>query len=75
MSMLKINGAAWRSMRFSVFPQRFYSVAGICTARTSAICIFNRCGNAVRAPLWCDRDLVDLFFFHHNVIKDTGKHF
>jgi len=31
------------------------SVAGVCIARTSAICtFFKRCGNAVRTPLWCD---------------------
>jgi len=33
LSMLKINAAAWRS-------RRLHSVAGVCTARTSAICNF-----------------------------------
>jgi len=42
----------------TAFPQRLHSVAGVCTARTSAFCIFfKRCGNAVRTPLWCDRGL------------------
>ena len=36
----------------------FHSVAGVCTARTSAICnFFKRCGNVERTPLWCDRGL------------------
>ena len=30
------------------------SVAGIRTARTSICNFFERCGNAVRTPLWCD---------------------
>ena len=51
LSMLKENAAAWRS-------RRMHSVAGVCTARTSTFCnFFKRCGNAVRTPLWCDRDL------------------
>jgi len=44
LSMLKINAAAWRSSRLhsvsTAFPQRFHSTAGVCTARTSAICNF-----------------------------------
>jgi len=35
----------------TAFPHRFHGVAGVCTARTSAICnCFKRCGNAVRTP-------------------------
>ena len=51
LSMLKVNAAAWRA-------RRLHSVAGVCTARTSAFCNFiKRCGNAVMTPLWCDRGL------------------
>ena len=61
LSMFKINAAAWHSMRlhsvFTAFLQSAHSIAGDCTARTSAICNFERCGNAVRTPLWCDRSL------------------
>ena len=39
--MLKTNTATWRS-------RRLHSVAGVCTACTSAFCIFKRCVNAVK---------------------------
>jgi len=38
-----------RRIAFQTIAQRFHSVAGDCTARTSAFCnFFERCGNAVR---------------------------
>ena len=38
----------------TALPQRLHSVASVCTARTSAFCIFKCCGDAVITPLWCD---------------------
>ena len=42
-------------MAFYAIVQRLHSVAGVCTARTSAFCNFF---NAVRTPLWCDRGFI-----------------
>jgi len=41
--------------------QRVHSVADDCTARTSAVCILlERCGNAIRTPLWCNRGFMQI---------------
>ena len=58
LSMFKINAATWSS-RWSQclhsVSTAIHSVAGDCSARTSAICsFFERCWNVVRAPLWFD---------------------
>jgi len=61
LSMLKINAAAWRS-------RRLHSVAAVCTARTSAICIFfkhwERCKDATLVwqgfYLWAIANVINL---------------
>jgi len=57
LSMFKINAAAWRSRRlhsvFTAFPQRCWRLH---SAHLGDLRLFERCGNAVRAPLLCDRD-------------------
>jgi len=55
LSMFKINAAAWRSMRlhsvFTAFTQRCWRL------HSTQVVDLQCCGNAVRAPLWCDRAL------------------
>ena len=47
----------WRR-RSMEFPPRCYGVGGVCTALTSAFCIFaERRESATRTPPWCDRGL------------------
>ena len=61
-SIFKINAATWRS-------RRLHSVAGDCTARTSAICNFF---NALWTPLWCDSTFKQVIWC--KVISLSFKH-
>ena len=52
--------------------QRVHNVAGDYTTRISAICnCFERCGNAVRPPLWRDRGLTQSNDKRKMLIKTT----
>jgi len=59
LSMLKVNAATWRSRRLhsvsTAFPQRCWRLH---SAHLGVLQFFKRYGNAVRTPLWCDRDLI-----------------
>jgi len=58
LNMFKINAAAWRFMRlysvFTAYSQRCWRLP---SAHLSDLHLFERCGNAVRTPLWCERGL------------------
>ena len=54
--------AAWCSGDGTARTQRVHNVASDYTTRISAICnCFERCGNAVRPPIWRDRGLTQSF--------------
>ena len=63
----RVGGTGW--CQVSIFHIVGYSIAGVCTARTSAFCnFFKRCGIAVMTPLWCDRGLSDAWKIWNSVI-------
>jgi len=70
LSMFKIIAAVWRSVRWHSVHLRVHSVAGDCTARTSAISnFFERCGNSVRTQLCCDRGLTLIMPYHRGLVN------
>jgi len=50
--MLKTNAAAWRSRRLHSAHTALLATAQRAPQRSAFL---ERCGNAVRTPLWCDR--------------------
>jgi len=57
-SMLKTNAAAWRSRRLhSAHTARTQPWWRLHSAHLGDLEFLERCGNAVRTPLWCDRGL------------------
>ena len=52
---LKTNASAWRSMRLQSAHTALLATAQRAPRRSAFF--LERCGNAVRTPLWCDRGL------------------